>query len=80
MSEQNKGRNLLKRYLGPGIWEDMDGAVHFSLPEILAHMGVENTLKNQEQLREVVRVYLLKHSPAAKVIDRHKPDDRFGKG
>ncbi|HEV8542769.1 MAG TPA: hypothetical protein VGR78_10295 [Verrucomicrobiae bacterium] len=40
-------RNKMKRRLAPGIWEDMDGALHISAPEILSYFGVENTEENR---------------------------------
>jgi hypothetical protein len=80
MSEKPKGRNLLKRYLCPGVWEDMDGAIHFSLSEILEGLGIENTPENQAQLRASFHKVLSGLVPNATFIDRFKPDDTFGKG
>jgi hypothetical protein len=37
---------------GPGIWEDTEGALHFSLPDILSHFGLEDTPENEAWLQE----------------------------
>lgn len=50
--------NQKVRDLAPGMWEDATGAVHFSVPEMLAHMGLpyteENRLMMVAQLKELL--------------------------
>lgn len=36
--------------LAPGVWVDAQGALHLSLPDILAHFGYEDTIENREML------------------------------
>jgi hypothetical protein len=35
-------------YVAPGIWIDVDGNAHFSVPEILAFFDVADTPENRE--------------------------------
>jgi hypothetical protein len=73
MSTSN--RNKLKRYYGPGVWEDQDGALHFSLPDILAHLGLADTPENQAMAEQVLRELLAKDSPRTEIIKRETPED-----
>lgn len=34
--------NQLKKQIAPGIWEDRDGHIHLSIPELLALHDLEN--------------------------------------
>lgn len=34
------GRNQLKHRHAPGFWEDTDGHMHISVPELLAHFDL----------------------------------------
>jgi hypothetical protein len=45
--------NKLKRVLGPGVWEDADGGLHFAIPEILKFFGLPNTPENHKFVRDV---------------------------
>jgi hypothetical protein len=68
-------RNQLKRYHGPGVWEDQEGGLHFSLPDILAHLGLADTPENQAMAEQVLRELLAKDSPQTKIIKRETPED-----
>lgn len=68
-------RNQLKRYYGPGVWEDMDGGLHFSLPDILAHLKLPDTPENRAQFTEVLREMMAKVNPQAKIIERETEND-----
>jgi hypothetical protein len=76
-----KGRNLLKKYHGPGIWEDMDGALHFALPDILQHLGLPVTAENERFLaRQIEHAIRQQKGAAAQVVHRAKPEKQFGEG
>jgi hypothetical protein len=68
------GRNTLKRRLGPGCWEDMDGNIHFSIPDILAAMKLEDTPENREIAQKFMKSHIEQESPSTKVIVREKPE------
>ncbi len=46
MDAQRKGGTVL----APGIWLDKDGDLHFSIPELLAVVELENTPENVEAI------------------------------
>lgn len=43
--------NRKKRDIAPGIWEDMNGQSHISVPEVLAHLGLPITAENREMVK-----------------------------
>lgn len=47
--------NTPKEYLAPGAWVDQDNALHFSLPDILEFLGVEDTEENRALLTEQIK-------------------------
>lgn len=42
------------RRVAPGIWIDAAGAVHFSIPELLAHFDLPQDLEHEEWMRELL--------------------------
>jgi len=62
-------RNQFKRQLAPGIWEDMNGNPHFSLPELLALVGLEDTPEHRAKLAAKIRATIAEANPA-KVRER----------
>jgi hypothetical protein len=54
----------------PGVWEDEDGGLHFSLPEIMAHLGVSYNAENEEQMRQIFDEYLRQQLPDAAIVHR----------
>lgn len=54
--------------IAPGVWVDRAGGLHFSLPELLALMNVEDTPANRAELEQYVRDVLAVECPDAKVV------------
>ena len=46
MDAQRRG----SRRIAPGIWLDVDGDLHYSVPELLALVDLEDTPANREQV------------------------------
>jgi len=61
-------RRLASR-LGPGAWVDTAGALHFSLPELLAALAIEDTPANREELRRVIRDVMLAELPDVAIVE-----------
>lgn len=66
--------NEFKQYLAPGVWMDMDGGVHFAIPEILAHLGLENSPENHRMIRE--ELSKICRAPDTKIIHRYDKDGK----
>jgi len=47
--------------LAPGIWLDADGDVHFSIPELLAMVDLEDTPANREEIAQLVTAIMGRH-------------------
>lgn len=76
MSESKKpGRNTLRRRYAPGIWEDEDGSLHLSLPELLAYLHVQDTPENRERLTAEIKATIREQSPKAKIVERDTPEE-----
>ena len=58
------------RKLGPGIWEDLNGGVHFSVPELLAYFDIEDTPANRADAVQLVHDLAKSMLPNAKIVDR----------
>jgi hypothetical protein len=43
------------RRVAPGIWIDRDNAVHFSVPELMAMVDLDDTPENRAAVAESVR-------------------------
>lgn len=71
----NENRDIMKKRIAPGIWEDMDGNVHFSLPELLAFFELEDTPENRRIATENIRETIRKQNPDCTIVERDKPDD-----
>ncbi len=69
------GRNTLKRYHAPGIWEDINGDMHFSLPDICEHCGIEPTPENLELCRQALNEVRRRNGVQGKVIYRQNWED-----
>jgi hypothetical protein len=67
-------RNQMKRRIAPGIWEDMEGGIHWSIPELLAMVGLPNTPENEQHVRAMMVELVRKHAPEQIIIHRAKPD------
>lgn len=71
----NEGRNKLGRRITTGIWEDANGHIHFSIPDLLALFDLPNTPENQEEVKTMLMDLMKKNRPNAPVIFRKSPDD-----
>lgn len=47
--------------LAPGVWVDADGDVHFSVPELLAMVDLEDTPANREEVAQMVAGIMRRH-------------------
>lgn len=70
----NENRNKLGKLIAPGIWEDKDGNVHFSLPELLALFELEDTPENRAIATENIKEMLRKQCPDVTIVERPTPD------
>lgn len=63
-------RNTPTEFLAPGAWVDEEKNLHFSLPDILAFLGVEDTEENRALLTEEIKKEL---GPESEVHIRKSP-------
>ena len=54
--------------ISPGAYVDTDGALHFSIPEMLAELGVPDTPANRARLTKQVDEFMAAQSPETKVV------------
>lgn len=59
---------IVKRIYGVGVWEDEDGAVHFSLREILDACNLPYTPKNEAMVVEEIKDLMRTNFPKAKFV------------
>lgn len=71
----DKPRNQIKRRILPGLWFDMEDNAHFSIPEILAHLGMPDTPENHVLMRKAINDVIKREQPDAKIINRETPDE-----
>jgi hypothetical protein len=67
-------RNTLKKRLGPGVWEDAEGGVHFSIPEILKFFYCIDTPETRAETEAMLKAEIAKQHPQIKIIIREGPD------
>jgi hypothetical protein len=48
-------RDQLSRRIAPGIWEDVQGNPHWSIPELLELMDLEDTPENRARVLDTIR-------------------------
>jgi hypothetical protein len=70
--------NVRVRDVAPGVWEDGNGHLHFSIPEIHDFLGLPSTPNEIEDTRANLRLYfapLFEHAEkcGAKIIVREHP-------
>jgi hypothetical protein len=69
----------MTKRLGPGVWVDAEGALHFSIPELLEMIGLPATAENQEWAADLVREIIQREAPQAEVIEQSAcPDCGLG--
>jgi hypothetical protein len=68
------GRNTFKRQLGPGAWEDVNGDLHISIPDMLKDFGLPNATEAQQvELQEAFAKVLAEHGCNVRL--RYKAED-----
>ena len=67
-------RNQMKRRIAVGIWEDMEGHIHWSLTELLAMVDLPNSPANRERVTGLLEQVIRKNNPSAGFVKREKPD------
>lgn len=72
---KDPNRNKLGKRIAPGIWEDASGNPHFSLPELLALVDLEDNPANRKAVTEMLRDLMKKKCPDAKIVERPTPND-----
>lgn len=72
---KSANRNKLGRRIGPGIWEDADGNPHFSIPELLALVGLDDTPENRERVTAMIRKMVHEQNPEAPIVERKSWND-----
>lgn len=59
----------MKTQLGPGVWEDDNGDVHVSIPDLLKHFHFADTPENRTVLDKVCKDVIAENWPNSKIID-----------
>jgi hypothetical protein len=62
-------------YIAPGAWLDRTGALHFSVPEILAHLGIPDTPDDRAFCVQVIREMLAREIPSIEIIQQDETTD-----
>ena len=57
--------------LGPGLWQDKEGGIHFSLPEMLSHIKLPDTPENRALLTRVIMDFVTSEHPEAEIIQQN---------
>lgn len=63
----NPARQVKERIM-PGVWIDMNGDAHFSIPQILAECGMEDTIKNRRLASEAVLEMIREKAPDKVIV------------
>lgn len=67
--------NQLKKRIAPGIWEDKNDKTHFSIPELLQHVGLDDTPENREEAKRMLVELFKELNPNCKLLYRESPTD-----
>lgn len=68
-------RNKIKKRIAPGIWKDQTGTVHFSIPDLLHHVSLEDTPENREEAKAMFVEVMKKEMPNTPILFRKSPTD-----
>ena len=55
--------------LAPGVWLDREGYVHFSVPEILAHLGLPDTPDTRALVNRMAAETIAKVAPESVIVE-----------
>jgi hypothetical protein len=58
--------------LAPGVWIDRDGALHFSVPELLAVFGWEDTPATRDEVTAIVRACVAREFPDTTIVEQER--------
>jgi hypothetical protein len=64
------GRNRMKKRIAPGIWEDLDGNIHWSIAELLMLVDLPDTPENREAVTAMLRQQMRAINPQAMIVER----------
>jgi hypothetical protein len=64
-------RNIIKHRIAPGIWIDMDNGLHIAVPEICAHLGLDQTEENHAMIVKMAED-LVRRNTEGKVTVEHR--------
>jgi hypothetical protein len=56
--------------LGPGVWDDGEGGLHFSVPEILAAFGWPNDPEHCAIVEKAIHDVIRENCPTAKIVEQ----------
>ncbi len=62
-------RGQLKERIMPGLWVDMANGIHWSIPEVLAHLGFPDDAEHRAMAKAVLFEMMREHSPKTKIIE-----------
>lgn len=63
----------LRRRIAPGILVDADDMPHFSIPELLDLVQLEDTPDNRKRVSDMLKRLIKENNPEAEIIERHHP-------
>ena len=72
---KDPNRNVVKKIIAPGIWEDMNGQLHFNVPELLMLFGLEDTPENHRICIENIKQVIEQLNPGIPVRYRKSPEE-----
>jgi hypothetical protein len=58
------------RRLGPGFWVDRDGAMHMSVPELLAYFALDDTPANRAEVARMFSDQLRALCPNVTIVEQ----------
>jgi rhamnogalacturonyl hydrolase YesR len=63
----------MRERIAPGIWRDANGDIHWSIPELLEMVELEDTPENRARVEKMLEDLMRKEHPEAKIIKRPHP-------
>jgi hypothetical protein len=62
-------RFRLKKRIAPGVWEDQNGAMHISIPELLKFFNIADTPENRDQMVRVAHEVIRVKVPNCRIVE-----------
>ena len=66
---QGDPHGILKERIGPGVWVDQAGALHWSIPELLTHFGWPDDAEHRQWVERVIKEKVLEQWPGTRIVD-----------